>query len=225
MPYTAVYAAVMNAKPPIQRWFPYGAMPGCRAGCAGGRAARGHEAQKPPRAGQRTARCIGAVAISTGTEPLDRGCSMTPVSTRITIDPAVCHGKPCIRGSAIRSRPCPSGPTTKDDDFVQSRLVRGRPRRLWLIATGNVDNRSLEAMIRAALPKVQQAFETSSFIELGPGRLTVREGRRSGRTRCVVSRFTDRAARPAAPPAAPPMRPPACAAWPRCRRACRLRSG
>ncbi len=23
---------------------------------------------------------------------------MTPVSTRITIDPSVCHGKPCIRG-------------------------------------------------------------------------------------------------------------------------------
>ncbi len=35
---------------------------------------------------------------------------------------------------------------TKDDDFVQSRLVRGRPRLLWLIATGNVDNRALEAM-------------------------------------------------------------------------------
>jgi uncharacterized protein (DUF433 family) len=23
---------------------------------------------------------------------------MTPISTRITIDPSVCHGKPCIRG-------------------------------------------------------------------------------------------------------------------------------
>lgn len=64
---------------------------------------------------------------------------------------------------------------TKDDDFVQSRLVRGRPRLLWLIATGNVDNRRLEAMVRAALPLAQQAFDTSSFIELGPDRLTIRE--------------------------------------------------
>lgn len=64
---------------------------------------------------------------------------------------------------------------TKDDDFVQSRLVRGRPRMLWLIATGNVDNRRLESMILEALPMAQQAFENSSFIELGPDRLTIRE--------------------------------------------------
>lgn len=64
---------------------------------------------------------------------------------------------------------------TKDDDFVQSRLVRGRPRLLWLIATGNIDNRGLESMVRAALPLVQQALATSSFIELGPDRLTIRE--------------------------------------------------
>ncbi len=64
---------------------------------------------------------------------------------------------------------------TKDDDFVQSRLVRGRPRLPWLIGTGNVANRRLESMIRAALPAVQQAFEASCFIELGPDRLTIRE--------------------------------------------------
>jgi len=64
---------------------------------------------------------------------------------------------------------------TKDDDFVQSRLVRGRPRLLWLIATGNVDNRRLESMIRAALPQVHQAFDTGLFIEMGPDRLAVRE--------------------------------------------------
>jgi predicted nuclease of predicted toxin-antitoxin system len=64
---------------------------------------------------------------------------------------------------------------TKDDDFVQSRLVRGRPRMLWLIATGNVDNRRLESIIREALPVALQAFENSSFIELGSDRLTIRE--------------------------------------------------
>jgi predicted nuclease of predicted toxin-antitoxin system len=64
---------------------------------------------------------------------------------------------------------------SKDDDFVQSRLVRGRPRLLWLIATGNVDNRRLESMIRAAMPLAERALGTSGFIELGPDRLTVRE--------------------------------------------------
>ena len=63
---------------------------------------------------------------------------------------------------------------TKDDDFVQSRLVRGRPRLLWLIATGNVDNRALEAMVRKAMPQVERAFESDGFVELGQGRLTVR---------------------------------------------------
>ena len=63
---------------------------------------------------------------------------------------------------------------TKDDDFVQSRLVRGRPRLLWLIATGNVGNRALEGMVRNALPQVERAFETGGFVELGRERLTVR---------------------------------------------------
>lgn len=63
---------------------------------------------------------------------------------------------------------------TKDDDFVQSRLVRGRPRLLWLIATGNIDNRALEAMVRNALPQVERAFESDGFVELGQERLTVR---------------------------------------------------
>jgi len=63
---------------------------------------------------------------------------------------------------------------TKDDDFVQSRLVRGRPRLLWLIATGNVDNRTLEALVRHAMPQVERAFESGGFVELGRDRLAVR---------------------------------------------------
>jgi predicted nuclease of predicted toxin-antitoxin system len=64
---------------------------------------------------------------------------------------------------------------TKDDDFVQSRLLRGRPRQLLLVATGNVDNRSLEALVRAALPQIEKAFEDSQFVELGAQHLTVRD--------------------------------------------------
>lgn len=62
---------------------------------------------------------------------------------------------------------------TKDDDFVQSRLVRGRPRLLWLIATGNVDNRALEAMVRNPMPQVERAFGSGGFVELGRDRLTI----------------------------------------------------
>lgn len=63
---------------------------------------------------------------------------------------------------------------TKDDDFVQHRLVRSRPRLLWLVAAGNIDNRALETLVRGALPQIERAFETDGFVELGRDRLTVR---------------------------------------------------
>ena len=36
---------------------------------------------------------------------------------------------------------------TKDADFVDSHLLQGRPARLLLISTGNIGNRSLEALL------------------------------------------------------------------------------
>jgi predicted nuclease of predicted toxin-antitoxin system len=63
---------------------------------------------------------------------------------------------------------------SKDDDFVQSRLVRGRPRMLWLVATGNVDNRALEAWVRHAIPQVERAFDSGGFVERGRDRLNFR---------------------------------------------------
>ena len=64
---------------------------------------------------------------------------------------------------------------TKDNDFVQSRLLRGRPQRFLLVATGNLDNRRLESLLRAALPQVEKAFEDSQFVELGAQHLSVRD--------------------------------------------------
>lgn len=64
---------------------------------------------------------------------------------------------------------------TKDDDFVQSRLLRGRPQRLLLVATGNVDNHRLESLLRGALPQIERAFEDSQFVELGGQHLSVRD--------------------------------------------------
>jgi len=64
---------------------------------------------------------------------------------------------------------------TKDDDFVQSRLLRGRPRLLWWIATGNIGNRELESLVRRTLPAVVEAFSSGGFVELGTGHLTLRD--------------------------------------------------
>lgn len=56
---------------------------------------------------------------------------------------------------------------TKDDDFVQSHLVSGQPRRLLLIATGNIANIQLESLIRNTLPNLVNSLEESHFVELG----------------------------------------------------------
>ena len=63
---------------------------------------------------------------------------------------------------------------TKDDDFLQYRLVRNRPKLLWLVAVGNIDNHALETLVRGALPQIERAFESDRFVELGRDRLTVR---------------------------------------------------
>jgi predicted nuclease of predicted toxin-antitoxin system len=64
---------------------------------------------------------------------------------------------------------------TKDADFVQSYLVKGRPSRLLLISTGNISNDALEKELHAHLDSVLDAFETGRFVELGEGFLTVHE--------------------------------------------------
>lgn len=64
---------------------------------------------------------------------------------------------------------------TKDADFVHSRLVRGVPRRLWVIATGNIDNDALLDLLARTMPAVESALADASFVELGRDRLIVRE--------------------------------------------------
>ena len=64
---------------------------------------------------------------------------------------------------------------TKDVDFVQSFFVLGRPRRLLLIATGNVSNAVLAQTLKTSLPQVTLALETACFVELGCNNLTVHQ--------------------------------------------------
>jgi predicted nuclease of predicted toxin-antitoxin system len=64
---------------------------------------------------------------------------------------------------------------TKDDDFVQSYLVSGRPEKLLLIATGNIGNAELETLLRANLTAILNALETGKFVEINRSALTVHD--------------------------------------------------
>ncbi len=55
---------------------------------------------------------------------------------------------------------------TKDADFVDSFLLARRPHKLLLVSTGNIANAGLEALFVAQMPKIVEAFESYSYIEL-----------------------------------------------------------
>jgi predicted nuclease of predicted toxin-antitoxin system len=63
---------------------------------------------------------------------------------------------------------------TKDADFVDSHVLRGRPAKLLLISTGNISNRDLEALMVPLIPDIVREFQTCSFLELGPAGIVVR---------------------------------------------------
>jgi predicted nuclease of predicted toxin-antitoxin system len=64
---------------------------------------------------------------------------------------------------------------TKDDDFVQSRLVHGKPRRLLLVATGNIGNNELERLVAGNLQQIVDALDASGYVELGRDKLVCHE--------------------------------------------------
>jgi len=62
---------------------------------------------------------------------------------------------------------------TKDDDFVQSHLLVGRPEKLLLIATGNIGNAELETLFRNNLARIDVALQTGRFVEINRHKLAV----------------------------------------------------
>lgn len=66
---------------------------------------------------------------------------------------------------------------TKDRDFRDSHLLRSSPRRLLVVATGNVGNNDLLALFDENLDAVVSALEEVRFVELGPDRLIVHHDR------------------------------------------------
>ena len=63
---------------------------------------------------------------------------------------------------------------TKDDDFVDSHLLHGRPTKLLLISAGNLTNAELEAIFVPAIPTLVRELMTNDFVELGWSGVIVR---------------------------------------------------
>lgn len=66
---------------------------------------------------------------------------------------------------------------TKDSDFRDSHLLRGAPRRLLRITTGNIGNFDLIALFVRNLHAIEDAFEDADHVELTADELIV-HGRR-----------------------------------------------
>jgi len=55
---------------------------------------------------------------------------------------------------------------TKDQDFVNSHLLQGKPERLLLISTGNITNNDLVSLLEENLPAIMTMFTSGTFVEL-----------------------------------------------------------
>ncbi len=64
---------------------------------------------------------------------------------------------------------------TKDDDFVQSYLINGRPQGLLIVSTGNISNDELERIVRGHVDEIVEAFAAATYVELGRESLTIHE--------------------------------------------------
>jgi predicted nuclease of predicted toxin-antitoxin system len=66
---------------------------------------------------------------------------------------------------------------TKDRDFRDSHLLRGAPRRLLIVTTGNIGNTDLLSLFDTNLETVVGALEEARFVEIGPAGLIVHDDR------------------------------------------------
>lgn len=66
---------------------------------------------------------------------------------------------------------------TKDRDFRNGHLLARSPRRLLVIATGNITNAALLRLLEAHLDVIIDAFGGADFLELGADTLIVHRQR------------------------------------------------
>ena len=64
---------------------------------------------------------------------------------------------------------------SKDADFLNSHLLRGKPAKLLLVSTGNIPNPSLLGMFETHLDKIVAALRHSPFVELTRTGLIIHE--------------------------------------------------
>lgn len=62
---------------------------------------------------------------------------------------------------------------SKDRDFRDGHLIRGTPRRLLVVATGNLNNNDLLALFTEHLSAIVGALEDAQLVELHAGQLLV----------------------------------------------------
>ena len=66
---------------------------------------------------------------------------------------------------------------TKDSDFRDGHLLTRSPRRLLVVATGNITNTALLALFDAHLDMLIDALDEADFLELGADTLIVHRRR------------------------------------------------
>ena len=66
---------------------------------------------------------------------------------------------------------------TKDRDFRDGHLLGGSPRRLLVVATGNITNTALLGLFRANIAEIVAAFDEVDFVELRSSTLVLHGGR------------------------------------------------
>lgn len=64
---------------------------------------------------------------------------------------------------------------TKDFDFYHSHMVLQRPKKLFLISTGNIKNRQLFDLIRSNILVIKSLLQSCDFVELSNDGLTGHE--------------------------------------------------
>ena len=62
---------------------------------------------------------------------------------------------------------------SKDSDFSDSHKLRGTPRRLLRVATGNIRNVELLALFEDHLDAIEQGFAHADFVELSRTALVI----------------------------------------------------
>jgi predicted nuclease of predicted toxin-antitoxin system len=68
---------------------------------------------------------------------------------------------------------------TKDRDFRDGHLLAGSPRRLLVVATGNITNTALLRLFADHLEAITAAFDEADFVEIRPTALVLHGRNRS----------------------------------------------